>query len=423
MRWTDKATSLFRSRAIDPEVAYESGVREENGQLVYPTGKVRSFNGAHRNPPAHVRPWWVFKGEGDTVLLTEGETDGLAARTSLAKSPSATGYAALSVLAVPGCQYPPARLRQGLVHYGLKVAYVAYDSDQAGRKARERVLRELEQAGIAAIPVVLPDGEDLASWLASGGDLASLLADSEAAYEVARKGVTFAEVPDSPLRWLWRERIPAGNLTVIAGDPEQGKSMFTCLLAAELSARGEEVLMANAEDSPARVRDRLLAAGADLTRVRPVEGLVLPDGVERLRQQVIDTGASLVVLDPYTAYLADRINAVRDAQVRAALLPLVRLAEEHGTAVVIVCHLLRGDSEGNPIYRIPVGLRGIARSILSMRRGDGVTKLLHSKSAYGERQPPLTYQFDGARLIGGSRRAKAGRDGSTLILDYIHDDD
>lgn len=429
--WTNDALELFRSHAIDPDVASAVGVREEAGHLVYPTGKRRGFNGTgHLNQLGkQVKPWWVNgRDAGSAVLVTEGETDGLAATSALTATPSP--FANLPALALPGCQYPPEKLAKGLAHYKVREAYIALDADDAGRKARDRIIRTLSARGIKPIPVTLPDGEDLASWLMAGGDLANLLADSEAAAEMARTGPSFADIADEPLGWLWRQRIPTRTLTVVAGDPEQGKSLFTCSLAADVSRAGKPVLMANAEDEPARIRERLRACEADLGQIRPVEHLSLPGDTQRLREQVAETGAQLVTIDPYNAFLEDHVSAVRDQQVRAALRPLIDIARDFDCAVVLVCHLNRESKDEAPIYRIPVGLRGVARSILSMERDEDCSRLKHIKSSYGDRQPAIAYRFDGARLVGmggGNKGAPAqataahpseSRDGSSLILDY-----
>lgn len=439
MEWSDPALALFKERAIDPDVATAAGVREEGEALVYPTGKRRSLNGGqkHTQPSgANIKAWPLnWTSPAPSVLVTEGETDGLAAATALV---SAGPFSAHPILALPACTYPPNQLAGVFAHPKAQTrdAFLALDPDEAGQKARARITVALEARGIRAIPVELPDGFDLAAWIADGGDLPNALADAEASYTRQRQGMSFAEVAEEPIRWLWRNRVPRGHITVVAADPGMGKSTWTCLLAAELSRQGHTTLMANDEDPPARVRERLVASDADLSKVRPVDGLVLPDQTARLAEQVAETGADLITIDPYNAYLADSINALRDQQVRGALAPLLRISREHGCGVVIVCHLNRSGDEENPIYRIPVGLRGIARSILMMQVDDG-TYLLHRKSSYGPLQDSLTYHFENGRLSesgGGPAPPQAGdasgpqtegepgpiveRDGSSEVRDY-----
>jgi hypothetical protein len=78
-----------------------------------------------------------------------------------------------------------------------------------------------------------------------------------------------------PVEWLWRDRIPLGELTLVDGDPGTNKSSVTLELAARVSTGREmpdgtpglagTVLLIVGEDSiPKTLRQRLQAAGADL---------------------------------------------------------------------------------------------------------------------------------------------------------------
>lgn len=400
MSFSPGALALFQSRAIDPDLAVLAEVTETAGTLHFPNDRYRPLDG-HTISKAGIptRPLWVPRkpSTADAVLLCEGETDALAAASALKVSPEPPGYRTLPVLAVPGCAFSPAVIASGLRRYGVKEAFVAYDADQPGREAAARLSGTLRSTGITPIPAE-PPAEDFAAWLASmngsrGEAIADHLANAEAAYAKQRRGVSFADVMAAEVEWLWRERIPLRTLTALAGDPKRGKSLFTIGLAAELSRAGKTVLMANAEDGVRLVRHRLAAARADVSRVFPVDGFSLPSGVGALRERVEATGASLVTIDPYAAFLDDHVNAVRDQAIRGALSPLLRLAEDYDCAVVVICHLNRGGDEENPIYRIPVGLRGIARSLLMMN-ADG---LAHLNTNYGPTQPLIKYRYaDGA---------------------------
>jgi hypothetical protein len=98
--------------------------------------------------------------------------------------------------------------------------------------------------------------------------------------------VRMADVTPERVSWLWPGRIPAGKLTVIDGDPGDGKSTLSLDLAARVStgspmpdgtrAAPGNVLVLSAEDGVAdTIRPRLDAAGADPERV-----IVLTEMVE-----------------------------------------------------------------------------------------------------------------------------------------------
>lgn len=170
-----------------------------------------------------------------------------------------------------------------------------------------------------------------------------------------------ADVEPLSIDWLWKGWLALGMLSILDGDPGQGKSTFLLELAARLS-RGDRmpdgspgppaagVALLSAEDDLARViRPRLEAAGADLGRVvtlgiKTARGLVReptisPEDVEIVESTMLDSGTKLLIIDPLVAYLTEDTNANRDQDVRRALALLRGLAERTKAAVVVVRHL------------------------------------------------------------------------------------
>jgi hypothetical protein len=163
------------------------------------------------------------------------------------------------------------------------------------------------------------------------------------------------------VEWLWRDRIPLGKLTIIAGLGDQGKSFITHSVGAVVSAGycwplsndratvGDVVYLANEDGVEDTIVPRLTAAGADMKRVSVIEGVVRERGAEpdwvRLDTDVRfldDTLAErpecrLLVIDPITAYLGEA-ESHKDADVRRVLGPLAQLAERRRVAVVAVHH-------------------------------------------------------------------------------------
>ena len=205
------------------------------------------------------------------------------------------------------------------------------------------------------------------------------------AEEGASVGVRLSDVKPKRVEWLWRGRVPFGKPTILDGDPGLGKSTLTLEIAARLS-RGEPLPGDNERGEPAGVvilsaedglgdtiRPRLEAAGADLERIVAIPVVRLMGGGEDLpeiprdlpvvERAVREIGARLVIVDPLMAHLGAHVSAHRDQDVRRALAPLARLAEETGAAVVVVRHLNKR-TEGNPLYRGggSIGIIGAARS-------------------------------------------------------------
>jgi hypothetical protein len=190
--------------------------------------------------------------------------------------------------------------------------------------------------------------------------------------------------------------------------------------------------MLTAEDALAPVVvPRLKAAGASLERTRFASidrdglrtNLILPDDVPALRSLVLEHRAKLVTIDPLTAHLSPAINSWKDQQVRTALAPLQRVAEDAGAAVVVVAHLNKGQGS-DPLQRLggSVGIPAAARSVLLLARdpddeeGGSRRVLAHVKSNLGEPAPSLALEIEASeqeaivdvpriRLVGRSRYA------------------
>lgn len=195
----------------------------------------------------------------------------------------------------------------------------------------------------------------------------------------------YADIERERLDWLWSGYIPLGKLTILDGDPKLGKSTLMLDIAARVS-RGQamppaiasgrtapaDVLILSAEDDAGdTIGPRLDAAGADSTRVHEVrvDGvLAFPDHVDLLRQAIEDTGARLVIVDPFVAYVSGKLSVNSDQEVRQALVPLAKLADETGTSIVLVRHLRK--SGGSAIQRGggSIGIAGQARSVLAVSR-------------------------------------------------------
>jgi hypothetical protein len=165
-----------------------------------------------------------------------------------------------------------------------------------------------------------------------------------------------AGVSLKPTYWLWAERIPAGALTLGPGREGIGKSLFCAWLTAQVTTgslpgihqgRPRSVIYAATEDSWERtIAGRLHAAGADLHRVFQIEvehldgatlPLSLPRDCEQLGAQIPDHDVVLLVLDPLISAVDSRIN-VNSEELRLALEPLAKLADQTGVAVFGLAH-------------------------------------------------------------------------------------
>ena len=167
------------------------------------------------------------------------------------------------------------------------------------------------------------------------------------------KLLTMSDIPAEEVRWLWYPYLPRGKITIIQGDPGEGKTTFVLALAALLT-RGlpmpgctesrppMNIIYQMAEDSLAdTVKPRLTALGADCSRVLVIDKsereLTLSD--HRIAQAIQETGAGLLVLDPIQAYLGEGVDMHRANEVRPIFKRLGQLEEQTGCAIMLVGHM------------------------------------------------------------------------------------
>jgi|GEM_PF-137640 len=172
-----------------------------------------------------------------------------------------------------------------------------------------------------------------------------------------------ANVIAEEVNWLWWHRIPKGKMTMIDGDPGQGKSWLSLAIASHVT-RGSalpgndgsqldpaKVLLLAAEDGAAdTIRPRLESLEADLAfvniivAVRDAKGkerhLSLKDNLDAIEAELAKGGYGLLIIDPLNAYLGG-VDSHKDADMRGLLTPLSRLADQHGVAVVCIRHLTK----------------------------------------------------------------------------------
>jgi hypothetical protein len=225
------------------------------------------------------------------------------------------------------------------------------------------------------------------------------------------------DIEARPIRWLWPGRIPGGKLSLLDGDPNQGKSLFTLDLCARIT-RGDafpdgipggkpgHVLLVTCEDElDDTILPRLKQLGAVERRVHSYQGFTSDGSFSRLpsfprdapilEQVIRNTGSKLVVIDPLMAFLDPTICGINDQSVRQALMPLALVAEATEAALLLVRHLNK--SGGNrAIYRGSgsIGIIGSMRMAYLMARDPedpDVRVLACTKSNIGP--PPSSLAF------------------------------
>ena len=218
------------------------------------------------------------------------------------------------------------------------------------------------------------------------------------------KMIRMSEVELQEVKWLWYPFIPYGKLTIIQGDPGDGKTTLVLNIAAKLS-KGESldcdmdvqepvnVIYQTAEDGLAdTVKPRLELAGADCEKILVIDesdkSLSMAD--ERLEEALAKTGAKVLILDPIQAYLGGGMDMNRANEARDMTKKLGALAEKYQCAILLIGHMNKA-SGNKAAYRGmgSIDFFAVARSVLLVGRIEGepntraVVQIKNNLAAFG----------------------------------------
>lgn len=197
----------------------------------------------------------------------------------------------------------------------------------------------------------------------------------------------FSEIEAAAVDWLWYPYIPFGKVTIIQGDPGEGKTTLALNIAAILS-RGERLpteleytykydsitsIYQTAEDGLAdTIKPRLTAADANCSRICTiVEGSdALHFCDSRLEETIASTGAKLLIMDPIQAYLGADVDMHRANEIRPVMSRLEAIAEKHSCAVVLIGHMNKSGKKAQYKGLGSIDITAAARSVLFVGRRD-----------------------------------------------------
>ena len=196
--------------------------------------------------------------------------------------------------------------------------------------------------------------------------------------------VKASDIEPKEVKWLWYPYIPFGKVTLLQGDPGDGKSKFMLSLAALLS-KGEHLPFADEEerepitiiyqttedDADDTVVPRFNSAGGNGDNLIFIKEDMksLSFGDNRIREAIEKYNAKLLILDPMSSYIGESCSMNNANETRAEFNHLIAVAKETGCAIVIIAHMNKM-KDSNPLYRTngSIDIAGAARSILAIIR-------------------------------------------------------
>ena len=217
---------------------------------------------------------------------------------------------------------------------------------------------------------------------------------------VELKLIHMEDVVSKEVEWLWYPYIPYGKITIIEGDPGEGKTTLVLKLAAALS-RGLplpcdddkeyepiHIIYQTAEDGiEDTIKPRLEKAGADCSMIRVIDEtdkeLSMTD--DRQEQAIIETGARLIILDPIQAYIGATVDMHRANEIRPVLKHLGIIAEKHNCAIILIGHMNKASGSKSTYRGLgSIDIQATARSVLlvaRLRDKPNIRIMAHDKSS------------------------------------------
>ena len=233
--------------------------------------------------------------------------------------------------------------------------FLCLDADKAGEDACKRLAALLpDTVSVTRIQPCMKDWNDVLvhrAEIPNRNYFKSIVLKEPSKPETV-KIIRMSDVELTPVEWLWKPYLPFGKLSVLQGNPGEGKTYFAMHLAAACTngkllpnmERMEpfNVIYQTAEDGLGdTVKPRLIEAGADLDRVLVIDDsevqLTLSD--ERIERAIIENNARLVIIDPIQAYLGADVDMNRANEVRPIFMRLGQVAQRTGCAILLIGHL------------------------------------------------------------------------------------
>ena len=236
------------------------------------------------------------------------------------------------------------------------------------------------------------------------------------------KLINMEQVEIEKIDWLLYPFIPFGKVTIVQGDPGEGKTTMVLQIIAKLT-KGEAVLPSGS-DEPAlegktmalepvnviyqtaedglgdTIKPRLLSAGADCSRVMVIDdnnqALTMMDA--RLEEAIIKTKVRLVVLDPIQGFLGAAVDIHRANEIRPLMKRIAVLAEKYHCAIILIGHMNK-NSNGKSSYRGlgSIDFQAAARSVLIVGRikdEPEIRVVCHVKSSLAPEGKSIAFRLD-----------------------------
>ena len=394
---------------------------------------------------------FCYRGKGKELFVFESPIDLL---SHIVLYP--TGWRNQNYLSLGGVS--PKALEQFLSERtDIESIFIATDNDEAGNRAAEKMAELIpkEKSVYRFLPQAKDWNEDLVN------ERNGLYTDEYVTIGVRKPKnlsptvpmIRLSDVQQTEVDWLWYPYIPFGKLTIIQGNPGEGKTFFAMQLAAACTNRKFlpqmepfepfNVIFQTAEDGLGdTIKPRLISAEADPERVLVIDDtenpLTLAD--QRIEKAIRENNARLVIIDPLQAFLGANVDMNRANEVRPIFRRLAETAQNTNCAIVMIGHLNKASGSQSTYRGLgSIDITAVVRSLLFIGKvkNDPTTRVIvHEKSSLAPPGQSLAFSLGdekGFRWIGAyditAEDLLAGGEGSKtelkqelaakLIMDFL----
>lgn len=306
----------------------------------------------------------------------------------------------------------------------IESIYIATDNDQAGNNAAEKLAELIpkEKSVYRFLPQEKDWNEDLINERNGlpTDDYVTIGVRKPKYHTKSVPMICMNDVEQTEVDWLWYPYIPFGKLTIVQGNPGEGKTFFAMQLAAACTNQKFlpdmepfepfNMIFQTAEDGLGdTVKPRLVSSGADLNRVLVIDDsdnpLSLAD--DRIEKAIRENNARLMVIDPLQAFLGANVDMNRANEVRPIFRKLADIAQSTGCAIVMIGHLNKASGTQSTYRGLgSIDIAAVVRSILFVGKvkDDPTTRVIvHEKSSLAPPGQALAFSLGdqkGFRWIG-----------------------
>ena len=211
-----------------------------------------------------------------------------------------------------------------------------------------------------------------------------------------------------PPRWVLAPYFQIGKGTLVQGDNGSGKTAFMCAVAAHITT-GEpllglpvqapgNVLMLSVEDDLPVLRGRIEADGGDLDKVHFItDAAGLTFNSPEVEAAIKETGAVMVIFDPFQAFLGAKVDMFRSNETRPEMAKLFEMCERNGCACAIIAHMSKSNDR-SPVNRAlgSVDIPASMRSVMQLTRNPDIPDeciMVHVKCSNAPKGQSIAYSI------------------------------